>query len=89
MKVMSGAHQAVTGAAGLVCRRGRERSKARAGRTFDMPWLTGRQRVRLAWRATCVKMANLMLKLLSSGKFVIVILRMIFRRVVIVIMVNM
>jgi hypothetical protein len=67
----------------------KERSRAGAKRTFDMSWLTGRQRVRLAWRATCAKMTNLMLKLLLFDKFVIVILRMIFGRMTIVIMVNM
>ena len=51
----------------------RERSMAGAGRTFDMPWMTGRQRV--AWRATYAKMVNLMLKLFLFGKFVIVILK--------------
>jgi hypothetical protein len=89
MKLTSGTHLVVRGALGPGCRRGRERSKAGAGRTFDMPWLTGHQRVRLAWHAACAKMENSMLKLLSFGKFVIVILRMRNKRVAIVIMVNM
>jgi hypothetical protein len=63
-------------------------SGAGAGRTFDLPWLTRCERVRLVWHAIYVKMVNPMLKLLSSDKFIIATLRMIFGRVTIIIMVK-
>jgi len=77
-KLTSGAHLAVTGAVGPSCRGWRERSKAGVATPFHVLMLTRRQRVELAWHATCAKVVNLKLKLLSSGKVVSVILRVIF-----------
>ena len=74
----SGVHLEVTGAAGPSCRGWRERSKAGVATPFHVLMLTRRQRVELAWHATCAKVVNLKLKLLSSGKVVSVILRVIF-----------
>jgi len=45
--------------------------------TFYLHLLTGRQHVGLAWLATCANVVNEELKLLSSGKVVSAILRVI------------
>ena len=71
----SGVYLEVTGAAGPSYREWRERSKAGVATTFHvlMP------AVELAWHATCANVVNLKLKLLSSGKIVSVILKVIIR----------
>jgi hypothetical protein len=78
--------------------RGRRRGRARhsvlkkrpgVALTFCLPVLTVRQRVRPPWRATCANVVKMKFKLLSSGIYVISILRIRKGRVAIVIMVNM
>ena len=76
-KLTSGAHLAVIGVAGPVCQRGRERSESGAGRIFCISELTRRQRVMPAWLATSANVVKMKLKLLSTGKVVDVILKVI------------
>jgi len=58
-KLISEAHLSVTGAAGPSCRGWREWSKAGVATTFHVLMLTRRQRVELAWHATCTKVINI------------------------------
>ena len=76
-KLTRGAHLAVIGVAGPVCQRGRERSESGAGRIFCISELTRRQRVMPAWLATSANVVKMKLKLLSTGKVVDVILKVI------------
>lgn len=57
--------------------------------TFCLTVLTVRQRVMSPWHATCANVVKMKFKLLSSGIYVISILRMRNGRVAILIMVNM
>jgi len=76
-KLTSGAHLAVIGVAGPVCQRGGERSESGAERIFCISELTRRQRVMSAWLATSPNVVKMKLKLLSTGKVVDVILKVI------------
>ena len=76
MNVTNGAHLAVGGSCGTQLSEGKREEQDRVGRSFRVVSLTGSHRGVLAWHASSAKMANVILKLLSCGKYVRGILKM-------------